>query len=176
MPNWCSNSITITGPADKIQSIWTAVTGDQPVGLLQVLYPMPAELEDTDADGSSAPNWYNWRVENWGTKWDVDSAGLEFWPSDDGTATITGYVDTAWSPPVPAFQHYVDQNPDVSAEIRYFEPGMSFIGIWKSDGTDSCWDDVEQFARADTVNEPDLQDLFEEFGIWEFYSSELQID
>ena len=53
MPNWCDNQITITGDKsviDKIEKIVREEKDDQ--GLLNFMYPMPKELDDTTADGS----------------------------------------------------------------------------------------------------------------------------
>ena len=86
MPNYCNNNITITGPnsvIDKIEKIVSKKTGDDN-GLLNYFYPMPKALEGTQspADPKLKKNkvlekkygfncWYDWRVENWSTKWDV---------------------------------------------------------------------------------------------------------
>ena len=103
MPNWCNNTINITGPKDKITNLFEQTKKDN--GLLQAMYPMPKELDDTTSpapqEGKPQPlidgfdNWYDWRVHNWGSKWDVDIEGLEL--SDDGTR-ISGWFDSAWSP------------------------------------------------------------------------------
>ena len=81
MPNWCDNRITIHGPKKYIRKIDKIVNentnGD---GLLNYMMPMPTELKDTTSPSSSAKkpqpvidgfdNWYDWRVSNWGTKWE----------------------------------------------------------------------------------------------------------
>jgi len=78
MPNWCDNQITITGSKsviDKIEKIVREEKDDQ--GLLDFMYPMPKELDDTTADGSKDKemlakhghsDWYSWRTDNWCTK------------------------------------------------------------------------------------------------------------
>ena len=67
MPNWCNNSITISGPKDKITKLYNDAVAEN--GLLQVMYPMPKELEDTTSpapkEGEPQPlvdgydNWFN---------------------------------------------------------------------------------------------------------------------
>ena len=136
MPNWCNNTITLTGPKEKITAIYAKAKKDD--ALLQQLKPMPDALEGTTSpapkEGKVQPlvdgfdNWYDWRVQNWGTKWDVDMEGLEL--SDDGT-TITGWFDSAWAPPIHAYEYFLTDNEDCSINSYYYEGGMDFAGQWE---------------------------------------------
>jgi hypothetical protein len=142
MPNWCNNSITISGPKDKITKLYNDTVAEN--GLLQVMYPMPKELEDTTSpspkEGEPQPlvdgydNWYDWRVNNWATKWDVDVENLEL--SEDGT-NISGWFDSAWSPPTGAYDEFLARNEDCSIKALYYEGGMDFGGEYL-DGSDTC--------------------------------------
>lgn len=142
MPNWCNNSITISGPKDKITKLYNDTVAEN--GLLQVMYPMPKELEDTTSpapkEGEPQPlvdgydNWYDWRVNNWATKWDVDVEHLEL--SEDGT-NISGWFDSAWSPPTGAYDEFLARNEDCSIKALYYEGGMDFGGEYL-DGSDTC--------------------------------------
>ncbi len=86
MPNWCDNTITIRGKTETIRSIWESANQEEG-GLLASMVPTP--------NGE----WnYDWCVENWGTKWDVDNEGLEFKDNDDDIPDIVpeiGYLDDA---------------------------------------------------------------------------------
>jgi hypothetical protein len=136
MPNWCNNTITLTGPKEKITAIYAKAKEDN--ALLQQLKPMPEALEGTTSpapkEGKVQPlvdgfdNWYDWRVQNWGTKWDVDMDGLEL--SDDGT-TINGWFDSAWAPPIHAYEYFLTDNEDCSIKSYYYEGGMDFGGLWE---------------------------------------------
>tara|TARA_B100002019_G_C21247277_1_gene589092 strand:- start:757 stop:1383 length:627 start_codon:yes stop_codon:yes gene_type:complete len=151
MPNWCNNTITITGPKDKITKLYE--TAKKENGLLQAMYPMPKELEDTTSpapkEGKPQPlvdgydNWYDWRVQKWGSKWDVDVEGLEL--DQDGTK-ITGWFDSAWSPPIGAYEHYLTENEDCSIDSFYEEGGMDFAGNWVDFQDDFC-DQISNYAR-----------------------------
>lgn len=169
MPNWCNNSITIQGPADKILALWAAANAGDDESLLQALRPMPEALKETVADGGGGLNWYNWRVDNWGTKWDISCEGLELVTVGDGTAIISGWADSAWSPPIDAFRAYANENEDVYLEIRYFEPGMSFIGLWDSEGGDAYWEDVGSLLETTAEEDPVLFELLEHFNVWDWY-------
>lgn len=160
MPNWNSNTITIDGPADKIRALWNAA--------------QPAEGKDGSLLEAMAPigEWdYGRAVDAWGTKWDVSLEGLQLIENDNGTASIVGYADSAWSPPIEAFQTYADANKDCELELRYFEPGMSFIGVWDSENGDQTWEDVYQFVKNGT-DDGVLEELMDEFNVWDWYELE----
>jgi len=173
MPNWCNNTITLTGPKEKITAIYEKAKEDN--ALLQQLYPMPTQLEGTTSpapkEGKVQPlvdghdNWYDWRVDNWSTKWDVDVEGLEL--SDDGT-TITGWFDSAWSPPIGAYEHFLTNNEDCSISSLYYEGGMDFAGKWEdfADMTVTPGD-----FTADEMEDPNsglIYDINENFNMSEW--------
>ena len=173
MPNWCNNTITLTGPKEKITAIYEKAKEDN--ALLQQLYPMPTQLEGTTSpapkEGKVQPlvdghdNWYDWRVDNWSTKWDVDVEGLEL--SDDGT-TITGWFDSAWAPPIGAYEHFLTNNEDCSISSLYYEGGMDFAGKWEdfADMTVTPGD-----FTADEMEDPNsglIYDINENFNMSEF--------
>ena len=163
MPNWCNNSFTITGSTESIKDLWdTAQTAadDGGFGLLNAICPMPKELEGTTAPSEDGDNWYNWRVENWGTKWDVSDEGLEFIDNGDGTASISGWFDSAWAPPIGAYEQLADDFDSCVIECSYYEPGMDFGGFWSSENGDECFDDLQERLEQ-PVEEWD--DRFREF-------------
>ena len=88
MPNWCYNSITIShkDPA-MIERFKKAAES----GILQEFIPCPQELLEGDG-------WYNWCVENWGTKWDVTCEDVMV--RED---TLSTTFNSAWSPPIEAY-------------------------------------------------------------------------
>lgn len=172
MPNWCSNSITIEGPVAKIRELWeqTIQDADDETGLLNAMHPMPKELHDTDGM-SDGPNWYSWRVDNWGTKWEVSSEGLEFTDNEDGTAEISGWFDSAWAPPVGAYERFVEQNEDCSLTASYFEPGMDFAGFWDNGSDEYCDNLHDEWKRGDAASDlyrrlDEEYDLSTQFADW----------
>lgn len=73
------------------------------------------------------PSWYNWRIENWGTKWDaIDSVG----------EPKKGFLDfdTAWSPAEGIMKKLCEKFPNEYIDWYYEEPGMDFAGHFISDG------------------------------------------
>lgn len=147
MPNWCSNSILIEGPKEKIKELWDKSNKDpEKSGLLEAMVPMPE---------SEADNWYSWRVDNWGTKWEVNSEGLEYSESteDDNKSIIEGWVDSAWGPPKEAFQKFCAENDDVYAEVHYHECGMGLVGYWDSEEIDEYYEYYEDNITSKNIRE-----------------------
>lgn len=173
MPNWCNNTIRLSGPKDKIKKIWE----NRDKGFLQQLDPMPAELEGTTAP-SDGDNWYDWRINNWQTKWDVDTDGLELVENND-SATIQGWFDSAWSPPTGAYESFLAKNEDCSIHSYFYEGGMDFAGEW-DDGCDTTINPSEY--TADQMEDPNaglIYDLNEQFNFSEWvreYEEEQKTD
>ena len=156
MPNWCNNNIEITGPIDKIKALWDATQAEDG-GLLNAMVPMPVELKDTiKGSNGDAVNWYDWAVTNWGTKWDVDSEGLEFWDNENLTATITGYFDSAWAPPIDCYNRFLADNPDFTITGSYYECGCDFAGFYDN-GDD---EHLENLRDEYDLPEDQQSDLF----------------
>lgn len=180
MPNWCNNSIAIIGPTAKIQALWNAAQAKDS-GLLNAMVPMPAalrgtvkgtgdELQTEVHDGYT--NWYDWSVARWSTKWDVDTNALYMEDLGKGRSQIRGGFESAWSPPINAFQTYANANPDVQMELRYFEPGMCFIGVWDTEGGDAYWENVHKLLDTTEEEDPVIYDLLEHFDVWQWYDTE----
>ena len=149
MPNWCDNQITITGPNSVIDKIEKIVSDEKnPDGLLNFFHPMPKELDGTTSPSSSADkpqpmvegfdNWYDWRVEKGGTKWDCN----EFYGVDRQGDTISFGFSSAWSPPINAYEKFIisssEKKQDVSIKAYYYEGGCDFMGEWDN-GSDDCY-------------------------------------
>lgn len=183
MPNWCNNTITIRGDANKVKAIWDEAQKQQ--GLLAAMVPQPedmfhgnlGEAERAECVEKGIPNWYDWNVSNWGTKWDVGLEGLEYTVLEDGSAEISGWFDSAWSPPIEALNTFSEANQDLSVECFYLETGMCFVGCWDSDGGDDYYEyadcnsnDVRDVVPDYLVSEFDLENMLAE---WEEDEEEL---
>ena len=161
MPNWCDNQITITGPnsvIDKIEKIVKEESNNAEDGLLQFFHPMPKELLETEAGpiaktkaeknerkarklSFGAENWYDWRVENWSTKWEVNEFyGVDRQPLNDSLdeSTISFGFCSAWAPPIGAYEKFLEDNSNCFIRAYYYEGGCDFMGLWE-DGIDDCY-------------------------------------
>ena len=99
MPNWCYNSLTLShADPDKVQRLHDAITKDKQ--FFEYVLPTPEGFLDDD-------RWYDWRITNWGTKWDADLDGLADTLSQDESSLSLSF-DTAWSPPIGVYQKLID--------------------------------------------------------------------
>ena len=156
MPNWCMNNITIEhdDPAmvDRFERAYNSSK------TCEEFLPMP---EDTGDD------WYNWNVNNWGTKWDfgadpAESLGLKATRVGN---QITASFDSAWSPPVGLYEKLVKLGYNVRA--TYWEPGMAFCGIW-----DNGYDNYIDYGGIDNPEDSIPVALWNEYHMDEFFDEE----
>jgi hypothetical protein len=187
MPNYCNNVVEIQGPQHILKTLV-----DHKLDF-QKIHPYPPELDITagreGADDSPEQkalvaaeesnlakygyrNWYDWCVNNWGTKWnaggDNDAMQVDY-DEDVGNQGIALFqFDTAWAPPLGVLEKLMDTHPELSIECRYHEPGVGFFGVW-TDGSDRCYE-TEQFPKSNDPFWTQHQDgrlLDETFGMVE---------
>jgi len=166
MPNWCNNNFSITGNKNSISDLWVAAQLKE--GLLEAIAPIG--------------DWeYGNAVETWGTKWDVSLEGLEFEDHGDGTASITGWFESAWAPPIGAYEQLAADFDSCVIEASYFEPGMDFAGFWSSEGGEEHLDNLhDEWEKGDAASDlykqlDDEYNLSEQFQEWdEEFSEEIE--
>ena len=162
MPNWCNNYLELEheDPA-MIERARKAFNEGK---LLEEFCPVPASLhivagsvgdpdeqkkleEDTarNLEVHGYGNWYDYCVNEWGTKWDVGGDGMTA-GEDSPNATSMGF-DSAWAPPIAAMEKFQDLGFKV--KLIYWESGMCFAGLFDENGddyldySDMSADDVE---------------------------------
>ena len=191
MPNWCNNSVEIyhTDPA-MIERARKAFNGE---GLLQEFIPVPQELRDTvsgsmgedkreaheaqqkaNVEKYGYANWYDFCVNEWGTKWEIGADGN---PAQDIPGGLMLGFESAWSPPIAAYEKLTDMGFRIRA--MYYEPGMAYAGIWE-DGSDDYYE--YGGMNSDEIAEELPMDLDEAFGIshsvseWEQENIDIDLD
>ena len=74
--------------------------------------------------GRSDDRWYDWRVQNWDTKW--DAYDVEVVDPDPENMEIE--FNTAWAPPEAICHALREQYPDIAISWFYDEPGCEIAG------------------------------------------------
>ena len=157
---------------DTIKQLWEAANQEgEAGGLLNAMVPMPERLKDTvKGSNGDADNWYDWSVSNWGTKWDVSTEGLEFTDNGDGTALIEGWFDSAWAPPIGAYEKFSEQNNDCHIEASYHEGGMDFGGFWDTENGDEYLEGCHEEYKLPEDQQSDLfKRIDEEYNLSDSY-------
>jgi hypothetical protein len=108
MPNWVFNNLHVEGDPKLIAEFKARAgkmvtdfdgTKERALSFLNFISPSP----EVDYEN----NWYDWRVENWGTKWEATDCEL----TDDDKNFLGYKFDTAWSQPQEFFELVTSQYP-----------------------------------------------------------------
>ena len=74
--------------------------------------------------GQQDDRWYDWRCENWDTKWDAYDVTV----TDDDPECLEIEFNTAWSPPTAICNQIREDFPDIAISWFYDEPGCEIAG------------------------------------------------
>ena len=155
MPNWCSNSFTVSHEDPAM--ITKFAEGVKAGNLLETFIPL------------SSGEWdYNTACLEWGTKWDVTAGDVSIDP--DGKS-CNGWFETAWGPATEAYVKFGDLGFDI--DVLYHEPGMCFAGHFTG-GEDYCVEyDFSDENWRDMIGDEDILDLLEsEYESWLEWNAE----
>ena len=151
MPNHFYQSVYLAGDPKEIDRLYEAVKEQK---FLSAVIPEPSNLfhgnlgdeERKMCEAQGRPNWYDWRNENWMTKWDICEAEIIEEPQDrDHYPVPVKYFSfrcwTAWAPPIPVWKKLHEMGIEVQAD--YEDEGSMFEGQF-FEGEDNCWRPVEE--------------------------------
>lgn len=178
MPNWCENDLTIYGKNDDLKLFKERSAGVNGILDINNFIPYPIQFRNQDRIRDSILNdlmdeagipeaeksnpherakfWslipndgfnsggYEWCIENWGTKWNFCEPRL----IEENDDQLFYAFDTAWSPPLPVIKKMGELFPALEFDLRYFEGGMGFHGIFViKDGEIIIDRDAQYFGR-----------------------------
>jgi hypothetical protein len=133
MPNWAQNRLTVENPTEEFINLFKD-------GLsFEAIIPHPSDLDPDTMAG------YTWRVDNWGTKWDVWTDGYA--PVFDDQNEME--FETPWNPPIPIIYELVNMFPTMKFTLRYFEGGNMFGGIVEA--FDGIVDNDEEYCDEELI-------------------------
>ena len=112
MPNWTANNVLFVGKRKQLETLKDMLKSNDNDFDFNNIIPIPLELTDTVSGSENAKpdwqkeqskelkakygadNWYDWSIDNWGTKWNAIRTCVEL---NDGSLYYT--FDTAWDCP-----------------------------------------------------------------------------
>ena len=137
MPNWFNFTLDVSGKKEDVQEFVQNVKGKEGTTYedrefdFNHFIPQPEGLYDEKSEDDVFPNWYNWNIENWGTKWNalVDDSYVV---ADIPNPYSYRYdMRTAWADPRPVIIKMIETYPDLDFEISGEEESNSY-GIYVS--------------------------------------------
>lgn len=152
MPNWCENVLVVKHNDEKMARRFVRAYKRGKLG--QEFLPMPRECGEGD-------KWHDWRIANWGTKWDFGQ-GDDGWAPVRRNDKIEVRFNTAWSPPLGLYLELRRLGFDVDAS--FYEPGAGVCGRVIGDEIRSfgidCWNPacVRRFIDRDIVKSFSIDD------------------
>jgi hypothetical protein len=190
MPNWCNNYLELEheDPA-MIERAKKAFAEGK---LLAEFCPVPKSLHivagsvgDPDEQKKleeqmginvathGYANWYDYCVNEWGTKWDVGGDGDQ--ASQDSPTDLRMNFDSAWAPPIAAMEKFQDLGFKV--KLIYWESGMCFAGLYDENGDDYIdYSDMSAEELAGAIN-PEVDEcmcIVENLREWEEENKETE--
>lgn len=141
MPNWCACTLIVKGQREILENFAAEAyhhgndeVNETPFSFEKFL-PTPPELMKNQG-------WYDWRVKNWGTKWDACEVSFD---TISETEIIYNF-DTAWGPPVELFTFIAAMYPTLHFDLNYdIEGGNGAGDLYWFDGELGAEDARENF-------------------------------
>jgi len=196
MPNDCINAFKIIGVTtdqwQEIANTFQVRKRHQQQGFLKTFFPEPdyaitsvamtyPEIIALDAKTEEEretilkneptirdDSWWDWRVQNWGTKWDVYSCSND-WENEKPSNEFSANFCTAWSPLGENFMTVLSRKfPGSLLTNFYKEEGMDFCGVTiaKDGEVRDFSDSISRYREAFVRHRfPDLDARLDEEGL-----------
>lgn len=132
MPNWCENTLTITGKPRNIRRFFARAFGSTeveacPMGGNFIRHMLPNPFLDSDGNvidrEKNGDAWYQWEHQNYGCKW---GASDTLFILDGGTLSVQ--FNSPWGPPDQAIITLSRKFPSLTFHNEYSESGNGFVG------------------------------------------------
>jgi len=172
MPNYSFTQISFTIEYDMHKHLLDELEEEIKTKneFLNVLRPMPEGYTEGEMG-------YEWRCENWTTKWDIreDFTMTRY----DDRLDIQGHF--AWSPPLDALQYYQENNVNISIDCLYVEVGVGFCGQMTYEPGLITENHISKFMKVKSRDEWSrdkselgvfVNDYMERNGMWDYYCQE----
>jgi hypothetical protein len=171
MPNWCQNNLRVYGDTIEISEFkkhsLTPADHNSPEDFdftFEGLYPTPAEFTDEQSPDQLLPGWYEWRIDNWGTKWDAAETVI----LENSVDELCVSFETAWAPPTEWLKKVSLKFPNLNFVLDYIEEGQGFCGVLDiSDG-----EIVDDYGDVQFVDSDGREVFYDaESSCWKYFGT-----
>ena len=133
MPNWTANRLEVSGLKADCEKFLKHMGEHMD---FEKVIPIPedcftgtlGEKERKMCKDTGVPNWYDWSIENWGTKWNACGTVPVERLSYGNYQTLTYCFDTAWDTPREIITALWVQWPDLEFGGGYVHEGYEGCG------------------------------------------------
>lgn len=120
MPNWCDNTLYVTGRGDDAAALRSRAITPQSKFDFRAVVPAPDVVDD----------WRSWSAEHWGTdRLAIDAGWMGLQRAARRDAEQVAFFSTAWAPPIPVIAELSSLFPTVILRLEYNEPLWGFHGF-----------------------------------------------
>lgn len=155
MPNWFNFEMQVSGSKKEVLEFVENVKGSKKFDTegrefdFNHFIPQPENIfrENLSTDKQKElaeegiPDWYNWNIDNWGTKWNVAIDDMDVCVYNDGSADVFYVMRTAWAFPVPVIEQMIRDYSHLGFSIQGEEDSGAY-GI-NIDSSEGVWDEEE---------------------------------
>ena len=121
MPNWCDNRLAVSGPPVSVMEAVRLVEGPERKLDFERLLPTPRDLLDDAGQLTSDapmrfPDWYSWRLEHWGVKWNASDVVRQGYGR---TGKVRYRFFTPYGPPTEFLDHLSALYPRLTMRLTF---------------------------------------------------------
>ena len=157
MPNWFYMTLEVNGKEEDVLTFVRNVKGSKKYETegrdfdFNHFIPQPDNLfrdnlstdKEKELKQQGIPDWYNWNVDNWGTKWNAHCEIVDF---NGGDAVF--HLETAWADPRPVIHKMIEMYPNLSFIIEGEEESQSY-GIYIDSAKDFYGEEEPSYVDED---------------------------
>lgn len=127
MSELCRNRLSALGDTEQLAAFVERVQTDQQPLSFETIAPTPEEL--------LKEGWYEWRIDNWGTKWDAEFEDVTEPLRVRRTRAIYVFL-TVFRPPVVWIERASEAFPALTLRLDYSAVDGAFSGVKEVRGGD----------------------------------------
>ena len=155
MPNWFYFEMQVSGTKKDVLEFVENVKGSEKFETegrdfdFNHFIPQPENIfranlstdKQQELKVSGIPDWYNWNIDNWGTKWNVAVDDVNVCVYNDGSADVFYTMRTACAFPAPVIEQMIRDYHHLNFSIQGEEESVAY-GV-NIDSSEGVWEEEE---------------------------------